>query len=391
MITIVFFALGTLLFFGFYLFEAKYYPIQISGDFVYIITILATIILIATLLFILLIYLYYSIFLDIIKEAQNGDISSRIVFFMFVFITMTILALLCLELYELLTKHLSSYLSCEPNYIYFIGIYGCIVYYYLKNNFKTNNLFYNLLIIAVISLTIDIPILLYSKEGYKFLERYIPLYLLNQNINSIVCIIIYSIVVFFFLKDKLILNKTIMIIFIIAICLICIKFFQLIPITLLIILFILVSHKKYQKNEMIYAFCFLFFVYLCTIAMFSYEIIFKSLNIGNINYKYLVLDKKARYVLPKYIRTVDIPNEMVSYNLKDKKTVIYDDGTAIKNVDLNKIKFTEINDKSWDLNTTNLNYKLTVKYKTKNKNKTNQPLEYDNIKAQCLECKTTYI
>ncbi len=249
-----------------------------------------------------------------------------------------------------------------------------------------------------------IPFMLYILLSYSlsydiygtkidFIETMLSWVINNQRTSMIICMIISFVSMFLFVKFHIakwiigsIAALPLIIIFIINGDIIYILFI------LLIAMLILLFKQGNEISIIILYFIFSLF-FLITTSILIYEPLFKIMNYGFINYKYLMIDKKAKYVLPRYVCDKNSSSKIISYNLKGNRNITYDDNCSIENIYLDKVKFTKTDNSELRLdlkNLKNLTYEynnLNLTYKTKDKNSTSYE---KNIIMECETCRTTY-
>ncbi|VYS77456.1 hypothetical protein [Campylobacter ureolyticus] len=305
-------------------------------------------------------------FFDIFNFIKNHQWILTFLFFSFGFISFLFVFYIKSNFIPILNQNEFTFILLISSSAILITSFACLAYTYIfwfmydidkrSKKFDKKIFYYDSLFVWIISL---VSTLLFFIFFGNYIDK-IDITWLNKflSVNKIalflifLTIFIFAIIVSFFIKFKIF--AFIMIIaFLILLC-IFLNFSILLIFTSLFLTWILLNDNITNKKEFINLYALLYsFLIFGTLGIIS-DYIFKTLNVSGIEYKYIILDKKADEFLPEDMIckfNCDKKVEIISY-IDSNLTYKTDNGSEIRNLK-DKDCLTFIDDNNKTINTDN--------------------------------------
>ncbi|MCZ6168361.1 hypothetical protein [Campylobacter ureolyticus] len=338
-------------------------------------------------------------FFDIFNFIKNHQWISTLLFFAFGFISFLFVFYIKSNFIPILNQNEFTFILLISSSAILITSFICLAYIYIfwlmydidkrSKKFDKKIFYYDSLFVWIISL---VSTLLFFIFFGNYIDK-IDIAWLNKflSVNKIalflifLTIFIFAVIVSFFIKFKIF--AFIMIIAFLILFYIFLNFSILLIFTSLFLTWILLNDNITNKKEFInlYALLYIFLIF-GTLGIIS-DYIFKTLNISGVEYKYIVLDKKADEFLPDdmiYKFNCDKEVEIISY-IDSNLTYKTDNGSESRNLE-DKDCLTFIDDNNKTINTDNKKFtfkdgNLTF---TEKKNNTIQNVKANFNYKSCL-------
>lgn len=271
----------------------------------------------------------------------------------------------------------------------------------------SKSLFVNLTSYIAASLSILLVLQIFSPKIYKlltwlfnFFEKY--LFKIRQEFFIIfftLLIIFIAFLLFNFLLSKIIKSQKFQIVFYILLLVIYVSMAiyvlfitnSLFKVSFILFMFVSIVlfwksriDNEINKKEYLYLVCFSTTLMMFSVPVFFSDYIYKTLNISGVEYKYIVLDKKADEFLPDeviYKFNCDKEVEIISY-IDSNLTYKTDNGSKIRNLkDKDCLTFVDDNNKTINTDNKKFTFKDGNLTFIEKKNNTKENNTTQNIKA----------